>query len=273
MKCNKISAIFFDVDGTTYQHNIHDVPASTYYALEQLKEKGIKLAISTSRVKGEMIHIPERFMRLMDGIICSGGALIEEGGKILKQYTIDKSDAQRVLSYCKDNGIVVRWASNGMDCCFDDHEDEEHSAIFDYLYLMRPIKQPYQDETLIHLLFYPPMDQEKQIRDMLQNSNLVCLRRAMEVTACGISKASAITELANHWNIPIEETMAFGDGYNDIEMLKRAHIGVAMGNGADVVKQAADYVTDNIECDGLYHALVYFGLIEPAFEFSNSQTK
>ena len=55
--------------------------------------------------------------------------------------------------------------------------------------------------------------------------------------------------------------MAFGDGGNDIEMLRYAGIGVAMGNADDAVKAAADYVTTSVDDDGIMNALKHFGLI------------
>ena len=57
------------------------------------------------------------------------------------------------------------------------------------------------------------------------------------------------------------ESMAFGDGENDMEMLRYAGIGVAMGNSSDKVKEAADYVTDSVDNDGIEKALLHFGLI------------
>ena len=56
--------------------------------------------------------------------------------------------------------------------------------------------------------------------------------------------------------------MAFGDGENDMEMLRFAGIGVAMGNSSDPVKAAADYVTDTVDNDGIEKALRHFGMIE-----------
>lgn len=58
-----------------------------------------------------------------------------------------------------------------------------------------------------------------------------------------------------------EQSIAFGDGGNDVTMLEYAGIGVAMGNACDAAKAAADYVTDDITADGLAKALAHFGLI------------
>ena len=55
--------------------------------------------------------------------------------------------------------------------------------------------------------------------------------------------------------------MAFGDGGNDLEMLRHAAIGIAMGNADDDVKQAADYVTNDVDDEGVFKALQHFGLV------------
>ena len=55
--------------------------------------------------------------------------------------------------------------------------------------------------------------------------------------------------------------MAFGDGGNDIGMLRHAGIGVAMGNANDDVKNAADYITTSVDENGIAHALKHFGII------------
>ncbi|MFR9190031.1 MAG: HAD hydrolase family protein [Anaerotruncus massiliensis (ex Togo et al. 2019)] len=64
-----------------------------------------------------------------------------------------------------------------------------------------------------------------------------------------------------HFGIPASDTMAFGDGGNDIEMLRFAGVGVAMGNAGEEVRQAADYVTDDDDHDGIQNALRRFGVI------------
>ena len=56
--------------------------------------------------------------------------------------------------------------------------------------------------------------------------------------------------------------MAFGDGINDIEMLTYAALGVAMGNARAELKEIAQYVTTDIEDDGIYNALIHLGVID-----------
>ena len=73
-------------------------------------------------------------------------------------------------------------------------------------------------------------------------------------------KNKTLEAVAKAAGIAIEDTMAFGDGGNDIPILKRAGTGVAMGNALDNVKDAADYVTADIDDDGVAKALEHFGV-------------
>ena len=65
----------------------------------------------------------------------------------------------------------------------------------------------------------------------------------------------------DYYSIDIDECMAFGDGGNDKEMLEFAKIGVAMGNASDDVKSIADYVTTDVDNDGILNALKHFNVL------------
>ena len=74
-------------------------------------------------------------------------------------------------------------------------------------------------------------------------------------------KNTGIDAVIAHFGIKLEETMAFGDGGNDIDMLKHAGIGVAMGNAGENVKEIADYITTSVDDDGITNALKHFNVI------------
>ena len=82
-----------------------------------------------------------------------------------------------------------------------------------------------------------------------------------DITPRGGSKRVGIEKMLAHFGIPASDTMAFGDGGNDIEMLRFAGVGVAMGNAGEEVRLAADYVTDDVDHDGIQNALRRFGVI------------
>ena len=77
----------------------------------------------------------------------------------------------------------------------------------------------------------------------------------------GFSKASGIEKTCELLGIEKEDTYAFGDSINDVEMLKHVQHGIAMGNGTKAAKEAADYITAPLHEDGIYKGLEHFGLI------------
>ena len=85
--------------------------------------------------------------------------------------------------------------------------------------------------------------------------------KAGEMMIKDVSKGAAIKDFMEAVGEPIENAYAFGDSTNDIEMLEMVGTAIAMGNGADLAKDVADYVTDTVDEDGLYNAMKYYKLI------------
>ena len=82
-----------------------------------------------------------------------------------------------------------------------------------------------------------------------------------DIIARGNSKSTGIDKVLAYFDIDLKDTMAFGDGGNDIPMLKHVTTGIAMGNAEPHVKAVADYVTTSVDEDGIANALKHFGLI------------
>ena len=77
----------------------------------------------------------------------------------------------------------------------------------------------------------------------------------------GTSKATGIAWLCQYLGVPVADTYGVGDSVNDLDMLQFVGHGIAMGNGTDVAKKAAEYVTADIHEDGIYRAMQHYGLI------------
>ena len=85
---------------------------------------------------------------------------------------------------------------------------------------------------------------------------------AVDIIAAEGGKMWGIRQMLKHLGLKPEEVMVFGDGENDVEMIRYAGIGIAMENGEASAKEAADYVTAGVDEDGIWKGLVHYGLIE-----------
>ena len=83
----------------------------------------------------------------------------------------------------------------------------------------------------------------------------------MDVNMRGIDKSIAARKVMEYYGFTMDEAMAFGDGGNDLPMVRDAAVGVAMGNACDELKAVADYITSSVDEDGVSRALEHFGLI------------
>ena len=82
-----------------------------------------------------------------------------------------------------------------------------------------------------------------------------------DIIARGNSKSHGIDQMLAYYGIDLKDTMAFGDGGNDIPMLKHVGMGIAMGNAAPHIQAAADYITTSVDEEGIMQALKHFHIL------------
>lgn len=259
-----VKAVFFDIDGTLVSFNTHRVPDSAREAIETIRKKGIKVFIATGRHFSVINNLGDMEF---DGYITMNGCYCLDGtDKVIFKKSIDPSDVNGFIDYLQQ----VR----EFPCLFV----EENKLSINYIdkeaeYLMQLLKQEeklpqneldyYRDKELFQLTAFFRESQEEEVMSRLPNcSTMRWYPTFADVIAKGVDKGVGIDQFCDYYGFSLDETMAFGDGGNDIEMLRHAGIGVAMGNARDEVKQAADYVTDSVDDDGVFKALQHFELIE-----------
>ena len=121
----------------------------------------------------------------------------------------------------------------------------------------------HSDKEYYQLTPFIDIEEEQLLLPSIPNCEMGRWHPAfVDVTAKGNTKQRGIDEIIRHFGIRLEETMAFGDGGNDISMLRHAGIGVAMGNAKDDVKAAAGYVTTSVDDNGIANALKQYGIIK-----------
>ena len=111
-------------------------------------------------------------------------------------------------------------------------------------------------------LYISPEDEDRLLSGLMDNVDSARnTEHLIDLIPSGVGKDSGIREICAYFGFRPEETMAFGDGENDLSMMAQAGISVAMGNADERVRTSADYVTDTSENAGITQALQHFGLI------------
>ena len=256
-----IKAIFLDFDGTTFSHTSHSIPASTIEGLKKLKEKGILTFLATGRSKLEMtwFDIDELLANLTGSVLNNGQLAIDPNNNVIYDEPIEdplKSELIRIFNEKKIPLYLITYDDIFINFVNDNvriTQELVSSPIPD-------VKEYCGQQIYMASAFFKDDIQKEEIYRL--PANITCWQEgALDIVADGSCKSKGIDEVLKVYGIDISETMAFGDGENDIDMLNHCGIGVAMGNSKKVVKDIADYVTDDIDNDGIYNALVHFNLI------------
>lgn len=256
---NEIKAIFFDIDGTLVSIRTHAIPLSTLQAVHDARKSGIRVFIATGR---PLPFIDNLDQLEYDGIISFNGGLCQlTNGQVISKLPIDKDEVQRMVELCESRHIPVAFASPEravMSC-----HNEVSMHIYNMLNIAPPAVEPLSQIAQMDILQMIAFLSSEEETSIMQEVLPGCVAQRWHSTFAdivrkGIDKAQGIDAIIHHLGIDLEQTMAFGDGGNDIGMLRHVAIGVAMGNATEDVKQSADYVTADVDSDGVALAMKKF---------------
>lgn len=257
-----IKAIFFDIDGTLISFNTHKIPQSTIDAINELKKKGIKIFIATGRSLSTISGIDDIEF---DGFITANGAYcVDASHNIIFKNLIPKSNLKSLLKYLEVHPLSCALMSDKGN--FINYVDATTMSLYGIVDIPLPIIRPLEDcfeDDVYQLDLFMTEKQEIEIMDeVLTDCDAARWHPSFaDINIKGNNKGTGIDKFIEKFGIKLEETMAFGDGGNDIEMLKHAGIGIAMGNARDNVKAIANYITSSVDEDGIVNALRYFEIL------------
>jgi len=261
-----IKALFLDIDGTLVSFKTHEIPLSTIEALTAAKAKGIHIFIATGRPRiiiNNLSALQER--NLIDGYITMNGAYCFVGNTVLHKSPIPTEEVDILTAFCHRRNIPCILVEES-----DIYVNQPRQIVEDIFHKqlkVDPIKtkdyiKNHSDKEIYQLTPFIQIEEEQILLPAIPNCEVGRWHPAFaDLTAKGNTKQNGIEIIISHFNIRKEETMAFGDGGNDIGMLRHAGIGIAMGNAQKDVKTAADHVTSDIDNDGIASALKHFKVI------------
>lgn len=262
-----IKAVFFDIDGTLLSFTARQTPESTRAALAALRENGIKVFIATGRppfhLKGLWGVLPTEW----DGMVTTNGQYCYDDAGVYRAQPLPRAGVAGLVAYLKGEGRDISVAFTELDNSYLNQitpATEELAKTLRGLEGGLALGKPEDavDKDIYQLNLYIDAAREKLVLPHMPGCRAVRWCDSFDdiIPADGGKAVGLAATLARH-GLSREECMAFGDGGNDMEMLEYAGIGVAMGNALDEVKAVADYVTTDVDHDGIANALRHFELI------------
>lgn len=261
-----IKSLFFDIDGTLVSFKTHEIPQSTTAALAKAKAKGVGIYISTGRPISIITNL-KAIEPLIDGYITTNGALCFIGNETVCCNAIAQDDVATIIADADKHDYTMLVVGEH-DVRLYNPKNIFHEVFFDELNVTNidttlPASDVIGKQRILQFSPFITAEHEAELMPTMPDCVSGRWHEAFtDITAKEADKGKGLAAMAQHLGLDIAETMAFGDGGNDVAILRRAGIGVAMGNAGDAALNAADYVTSSVDDNGIANALRHFGVID-----------
>lgn len=272
----KYKLICVDMDGTLLNDS-HHISNRNKETLKKAVDKGVQVAISTGRIFSSADYFAE-LVGIKTNLISCNGAYIRNrltnevlyansltNEQVLKVNKVIQEYNFRTLYYTYNTVIVDSpLPENHTYNLTNKLVDEDKKIKFFISSDINEITQKYTNKIVKIICINNVEDNSTLLKckeriskfsdiEIVSSSN-----NNFEIMQKNVSKGNAAKILSEKLNIKPEEVVCIGDNENDLSMIKFAGLGVAMGNGSDIVKKCADYVTDTNINDGVAKAIEKF---------------
>ena len=263
---SKPKLIALDIDGTLLSSNLTVLP-KTKVALQSVAAKGHRVVVASSRPPRSVRAIADSLEIDSSVTVSFGGAYILGGNRILFEQTLSPELATEIVMRVRNAALHASLYS--AERWFVEQNDdwaEQEAKIVGFTPTL--VGDLLHETGHVHkFLVMGEAEKIVAFREALLASDLkVDAVRSKpvycEVNPDGIHKASAVELVSKHFGLTLADVIAFGDGENDLTMIREAGTGVAMDNAVASVKAVAKLVTKSNDEDGIAVALEELGLLK-----------
>jgi len=271
--------IFLDIDGTLTQPGSNEPPESAAEAVRKTREKGNYVFLCTGRNYGMLKPLLKYGF---DGVIASSGGYICCGEDIIYNCPMPDKQRDKLLDVLEDNGIY-----RTVECMHGSYTDESFKEFLqanvrkgsnsealrwrkqiEKSLNILPMKQ-YQGQPVYKVVVMcEKKSQLETVKEMFDTELEVCIQGSDEfgytngeIISRGFNKGKGVEKVCEFLQIPLEDTIGYGDSMNDKDMLQTVALGVCMAGGNEQLKEIADDICPAVEQDGIYHSFEKYHLL------------
>ncbi len=270
-----MTTIFLDIDGTLVADK-GTVPESAVQAIKQAQKNNHKIVLCTGRA------MPEIYQPILDigfdGIVACGGNYVECNGEVLYDRSFTHDELKELYDFFDDHQIEFYAESNSglytssgcieqLDRIADSLNNESFRQSMNHFKSHLINGADLYRKDINKISFLGSDTPFSQIHNLFESKfelfDLVVPmfgKNSGEISIKGTDKVTGIKLVMDYYDCDYDHTIAVGDGNNDISMLNFVKFGVAMGNATDKLKAIADYVSDDVNKDGLAKAFYHLEL-------------
>ena len=257
--------VFFDIDGTLLSQETGVVPASARRAVRRLRERGVRVVVATGRHPLELDGAGLQGMEF-DGFAAANGQMCLDSDRRLFAGSPLAGTAAKAIVELFERRDLLLWL-------FGEHESYVNMASETLLAMaeqvggLSPQVRPYDGMTVYQAVALVSEEDEDALAAQLPGCILQRWgSEGVDIIAADGGKVAGMRAFLERFGCTREACVAFGDQKNDLEMLRYAGVGVAMGNGVAAVKEAADLVAPTVDEDGVARVLGELGLLGDDWE-------
>lgn len=258
----KCDLVFSDVDGTLLNSE-HRITPLTQTAIKTLAAKNIPFVIVSGRGPTGIYPIQDEYHFNCPIISYSGGLILNEKHEVLYNQGFEKSEANDVIDFIEEQKFDLTWCLYSLDQWIV--KDKDHPRVVNEEKVIKAQSAQGDIHTIegdvvnkVLCICHPEKttDIEAAIKAKFPHYAVVkSSDKLIEIMRGDINKANSIKFFCALLNIDINNTIAFGDNYNDLEMLKVAGQGFLMANAPSPLKLEIEQHTADHNNDGIYQAL------------------
>lgn len=252
-----------DMDGTLLS-SANRISIKNREALQEATRRGIHVTLATGRMYASALPYAKE-LGIDAPLVTYNGALVKTvTGKELFSSCLESTTVQDVARFCLAQGFYVQIYANDV-LYFAEHNEKAHayekmSGVLGKAVGKEGMLAPHKNIYKVLVITDNAEETALRVAQLSERfGDRVDVTRSsatfVEIIAKGTSKAAALTRLASHWGLSMQDALCLGDSYNDVPMLKAAGLGIAMGNALPEIQQAAKHVTGTADADGVAEAI------------------